>query len=291
MKVVDFMKTSMVIINYNDYKMTKRLLLNVRDYKCLNKIVIVDNNSTDNSYEKLKKFENEKIDVIRNDNRNFSSGLTMGAKYVIKKLGKCHIIFSNADIIIKDNKNLEMLSSDIEKGIGVVGPVIKQHEEISRGWKMPKVYQEILYNLPLMNRYFKRKFLYYKDEHYKSKLSIVDVVSGCFFLVDSTVLEKINYFDENTFLYYEENILAKRVEKLGVKIAVDNRVSIIHDHSVTIDKSVKRIDKYKILKNSQKYFVKEYLKASNLQLCLLLITNKISLIILYIRCFIGGLKK
>ena len=76
-----------------------------------------------------------------------------------------------------------------------------------------------------------------------------------------------------------------------MKIVIDNRVTIIHDHSITIDKSFKRIDKYKILKNSQRYFVKEYLDANSFELLLLFITNKFSLFLLYIRCFIGGFRK
>ena len=49
-------KIGFVIINYNDYENTNKLLNNIKDYKCLNKIVIVDNHSTDNSLKKLKKF-------------------------------------------------------------------------------------------------------------------------------------------------------------------------------------------------------------------------------------------
>ena len=49
-------KLGMVIVNYNDFDLTKRLLNNVKDYKCLNHIVVVDNNSSDNSFEKLKQF-------------------------------------------------------------------------------------------------------------------------------------------------------------------------------------------------------------------------------------------
>ena len=71
---------------------------------------------------------------------------------------------------------------------------------------------------------------------------------------------------------------------MNKKLVVDNRVSVIHDHSVTIDKTVKRINKYKILKASQKYYVKNYLKGNMFEMALLYITNKLSLMILYIRC-------
>lgn len=276
----------MVIINYNDYKTTMNLIDNIKDYKCLNDIIVVDNNSTDNSYKYLKKISHNNIDIIRNTkSRNFSSGLNLGAKYVIKKFGKCNIIFSNSDIIIKSEEDLIKLSSDIKDDIGIVGPIIEQCGEFNRGWHLSNVWTEILYNIAFIHKYFKKKYLYYNDSHYKGDLSYVDVVSGCFFLISSNVLEEINYFDENTFLYYEENILAKRVKMTNYKTVIDNRISIIHNHSVSVDKSFKKVGKYKILKESQKYYVKEYLGASKFQLMLLYITNKFSLIILYIRCF------
>ena len=51
-------KLAMVIINYNDYDTTKKLIDNIKNYKVLDKIIIVDNASTDNSYNKIKKLTN-----------------------------------------------------------------------------------------------------------------------------------------------------------------------------------------------------------------------------------------
>ena len=78
-------KIGMVIINYNDFELTSRLLKNIKNYKCLEKIVVVDNNSSDNSFEKLKEFESNRITIIKNSSRHFSSGLNVGAKCLIKK--------------------------------------------------------------------------------------------------------------------------------------------------------------------------------------------------------------
>lgn len=278
-------KLGMVIINYNDAKTTKKLLNNVKDYNCLDKIVVVDNHSTDNSLEELKEFESNHITIIKNSKNNgYASGLNAGAKYLIKELGVCNIIFSNPDISIKGEKDLKLLSSDITEQVKVVGPVICEHGSYNRGWRQTSANTEILLNLPLISRYFKKKLLFYKNEHYKKDISYVDVVSGCFFLVASSILEEIDYFDENTFLYYEELIFSKKVQQQGKKVCVDNRVEIIHSHSVTIDKNVKKIKKYRILKSSQRYYVHKYLKPNLIQKALLYLTNKLSLGILYIRC-------
>lgn len=293
MEVREFMtkKLGMVIINYNDAKTTKKLLTNIKNYKCLDKVVVVDNHSTDNSLDELKAFESNRTTIIKNSKNNgYASGLNTGAKYLIKELGDCNIIFSNSDIIIKGEKDLKMLSSSIKDNVGVVGPVIFEHGNYNRGWKLTSTNTEILLNLPLISRYFKKKLLYYKDNHYKTDISYVDVVSGCFFMVSSKVLEQIDYFDEKTFLYYEEQIFSKKVQRINMKICVDNRVEIIHDHSVTIDKNVKKINKYKILKSSQRYYVEEYLKSNLIQKALLYITNKLSLIVMYVRCMFRRVK-
>ena len=197
------------------------------------------------------------------------------------------IIFSNSDVIIKNESDLNKLSNDITDEVKVVGPVIEEHGRLNRGWKKTTPFKEILFNLPLISRYFKNKLLYYKDEYYDGEFSNVDVVSGCFFLADGKTLRDINYFDENTFLYYEEFILSSKIKSISKKTMIDNRVHIIHDHSVTIDKSVKRVQKYKILKESQRYYVKNYLKANFIQMFFLWLTNKLSLLILKIRCLLN----
>lgn len=278
-------KICFVIINYNDFETTSQLLNNIKDYKCLKEIVVVDNNSTDNSLEKLKEFESNQITIIKNSSRHFASGLNAGAKHLIKKVGKCNVIFSNSDVIIKGEEDLKRLSSDIgKKKIGVIAPVIEEHGNLNRGWRLPSANSEILFNLPLISRYFKKKRLQYHESHYQDDISFVDVVSGCFFMVSSDLLKKVNFFDDQTFLYYEEQIFSTKVAATNYRIAIDNRVHVIHNHSVTVDKNVNKIRKYRILKSSQRYYVKEYLKANVLQMALLYMTNKLSLGVLYVRC-------
>lgn len=279
-------KIGIVIINYNDFDTTRRLIKNIENYKCLEQIVVVDNNSTDDSFLKLKEFESSRITIIKNSSRHFSSGLNVGSKYLIEKIGKCNIIFSNSDVIIKGEEDLERLSSDIKGDVVVVGPTIEEHGILNRGWKLPSTNAEILFNIAFFSRFFKKKILLYDDNHYRKDTSYVDVVSGCFFMVDSTFLESVDFFDEFTFLYYEEQIFACKVKKSNKKEVVDNTVTIIHDHSVSIDKSVRRIAKHKIMKNSQRYYCHRCLHANFIQMALLHITDKLYVITLYIRSII-----
>lgn len=279
-------KIGMVIVNYNDYETTIKLINNVKNYKKLDLIVIVDNNSKDDSVSKIKEYTDDRIILLQNkENKGYASGLNIGAKYLNKYLKNCNIIFSNSDVIISKEEDIINLSNTIDDEIKVAGPIIKQNNEISRGWILPTTKDEVLFNLPLISRKLRKKVLY-KEEIYNNIITQVDVVSGCFFVVDGKTLKDINYFDENTFLYYEENILAKKIKDINKREAINNNVSIIHEHSETIDKNITKINKYKRLKESQRYYVKQYLNANIIDLFFLFITNKLSLIILYVRCLI-----
>ena len=96
----------------------------------------------------------------------------------------------------------------------------------------------------------------------------------------------IDYLDEGTFLYYEENIMGTKLKNKNLKTIIDTKVEVFHNHSITIDKSVKKISKYKILKKSQLYFHKKYNDANLFDIILLTLTNKLTLFILYIVYFI-----
>ena len=102
--------------------------------------------------------------------------------------------------------------------------------------------------------------------------------------------KKINYFDENTFLYYEENILGKKLKDNNMYCYIDNDVKVIHNLSVSVDKTYNSIKKYKILKNSQKYYEKNYNNLNIFGIILLRIFYYISLSISYIKIFILNLK-
>ena len=54
-----------VIINYNTKALAEKLVANVKDYQSISKILIVDNASTDDSYQELKKLENDRIEVLQ----------------------------------------------------------------------------------------------------------------------------------------------------------------------------------------------------------------------------------
>ncbi len=273
------MNIGMVIVNYNDFNNTKKLLDNIKDYKVLKEIVVVDNASIDDSVKELEKIKFKKLTIIQEkENKGYSAGLNKGAKYLIDKYQDINIIFSNADIIIPEEEVIKKLNADLKDDVVVASPVIVEGKHLNRGWKIPTPGQEILFNIPYFYKFFQKK-IYYKDNYYNKSFSLVEVVSGCFFMVSSKHLKDINYFDEKVFLYYEENILGVKTKRMGKYMVIDNSVKVIHNHALTIDKNVKRLKKYKLQKQSQYYFEKNYNKANLGERLLLKLTYYIGYII------------
>ena len=283
-----------VIINYNTKALAEKLVANVKDYQSISKILIVDNASTDDSYQELKKLENDRIEVLQaEENKGFSAGMNIGAKWAIELFSKCDIIFSNTDIIISSEETIEILQTALKmRRVAVASPVVFQENTISRGWKIPSAKEEILINLPGIGKKFQKKYMFYDEDHYKGKYSYVEAVSGCFFMIKSEALKRVNYFDENVFLYYEENILGEKLRNSSYTLVICNEALIIHDHSVSIDHNVGTINKFKILKTSQRYFQKKYHYATEKEIRKLKFTSNLTLITIYIRVFLkGGFKK
>ena len=280
------MKTGIIILNYNDSKTTIEMINQIKDFKSLNYILIVDNNSTDNSYKTLKKYEKGNIKVIKTkENKGYAAGNNFGIRYLIKNYKVDYIIISNPDIILKDS-DIKTLQNDLKENndIHLIAPNIKELNSIKRGWKLTKFKNDLLSNINYFHKYSRD---FYKAEEYNQKLTKVDVVSGCFFMIRKDVFEKVDFFDENTFLYYEEDILGKKLKDNGYNSYIDNNVVVTHDLSVSIDKSLNSLKKYKILKESQKYYEKEYNKLNICGIILLRITYYISYFISFIHYVIS----
>ncbi len=263
------MKNAIIILNYNDSENTKLLVQDIKNYKVLDYIVIVDNKSTDDSLEKLKVLESDKVKLVEaSQNNGYAAGNNVGVKYAIEKLKVDNLIISNPDIIVRE-KDIKTLIEDLEDtNISVIAPIIKEPTNISRGWKLPTFASELISNIPFIRR-FEFSLLSYPAAKYQSNLTNVDVVKGCFFIIKKEALETIGLFDEHTFLYYEEIIMAKKLKENGYNTYVDNRVTVIHALDQCISKNVRRIDKFKILKDSQYYYEKYVVKRNPFALIIL----------------------
>ena len=78
------MKTGIVILNYNDYETTLKCLQPILDYKNIDYIIVVDNCSTNDSYDQLAKHRNDRWILLRSpSNGGYAKGNNIGINYLL----------------------------------------------------------------------------------------------------------------------------------------------------------------------------------------------------------------
>ena len=139
----------------------------------------------------------------------------------------------------------------------------KENKPIRRSaWKMRTFGLDVIHSTRLLEMIFYKilRSGEYSTKEYEKELLEVEAISGAFFIIRSNVLEEINLLDENVFLFYEEDILAKKLKEKGYKTISLNSEKFIHFESQTIGKTYSYFKKKKELYKSKIYYHKTYNK-------------------------------
>lgn len=246
------MKTGIVVLNYNDADETIDFVKKINSFNATDYICVVDNGSTDDSLKQLKKLKKIHLIALEN-NLGYAAGNNAGLKYLYEQ--ECdNYIIANPDIIVDKANFIDFIAHmNSNNSYQIFGPTIEEQGKINHGWKQRTISYDIHDNYPIVNRIFKHRNKYSKS-HYKGAITPVDCISGCFFGIKKAVIDKIGFLDEGTFLYYEEDILCTKAKNNGLQVCVLNKVRVIHNHSVTINKNINHYRKLRILKDSQMYY-------------------------------------
>lgn len=263
-------KVAMIIVNYNDYNNTARLINEVKDYSLLSWIVVVDNASNDGTSVYLKQLEDAKIIVLFSEqNAGYARGNNFGMRYAVNQLGADTFVIANPDISYSERTLYELIEVCNQGGqkIGLVtAQMVSSKSNHGYGvWKLPSIGKLIFNNLIFLKKIFGDRTRYSSKE-LQGDLCKVDVIAGSFFVCSAAVMQDIGFFDENTFLYGEENILAYKLKDAGYSNYLCNHLFYEHEHSVSIDKNVQNIrKKFMWLYDSMIYYNKQYLHTNRFQ--------------------------
>ena len=263
-----------VVLNYNDWRTTTNFVQRVKSYSSLNHIVVVDNCSSDESWENLKSLSDEKISIIKSDeNRGYAAGNNCGIRYLRKKFPEVkNVIISNPDIYVADN-DIKLLLHKLDEGYGMSTGLIhnynSKHGTKSLAsnfcWRVPR-YNDLIWNHLLLiykvrRNIFKNSIYINLADYIDQKCIDTECVPGCFFTISMNALDTIGDFDEDTFLFSEESILGYRLKNFGYKVCVLPEVEILHEQSTSINKSIKNSKKKEQIRlDSECLYLKKYLK-------------------------------
>ena len=276
-----------VILNFNDSLTTIKLVQAIKNYKSINHLVVVDNNSTDNSFEELKKLEkiDSHIKVIKTvKNGGYGYGNNVGIRYC-KKLGCSFVLIANPDVKFSEESihaSLEFLQNHAE--CAAVAPRMIGGGAI----KFAAPLKDMTFSVMTLNRIFKPR--YYSDSFYNNKTWVyVDALPGSLVLFDVNKFLDVGLYDENVFLYHEEVIIGKRFAYAGYKSVLLLQQVYHHYHSVSVRKTYKQSIKPKIFAmQSHRYYLEKYCHANQLELAIFDVLKQVAKIEMFIWLRIKG---
>ena len=279
---------SILTLNYNDYNTTYEFINTHINYVFIEKIVVVDNSSTDDSFKKLKAINNEKLVLLKtNKNIGYGAGNNYGLRWIKDNLKSEYVLLSNPDVIISECSIIKVYDFlKAHKNAVIAAPFMLN----AKGEKM----HNTAFKLPTLKSYFCTIGLigskYFNTLPYSdivdedAQFKKVGAVSGSCFMLDLDKFLSFGGFDENVFLYCEEVIVGLRAKMNLMDIYLLSNETFIHNHSVSISKTYNsQIKRQKILYQSKLYVIKHYYKASKLIYALAQLIVKIALFEYFIK--------
>ncbi|MFZ1720059.1 MAG: glycosyltransferase family 2 protein [Candidatus Moraniibacteriota bacterium] len=206
---------AIIVLNYNGKDCLSHALGSLQrlDYVA-KKIIVVDNNSRDGSFETAKITFPHGVFLKNTANVGFAAGMNVGIREAFR-LGAKYIWLFNNDASA-DASTLTWLVRFCESrgDVGAVSPVIT--DALGNTWF---AVGEISYL---------RMRAYHDTKVRGSRPYQSEYLSGCALFLPSAVLREGGLLDERYFLYYEDADLSLRIRKSGKKLFVLPTARVAH---------------------------------------------------------------
>ncbi|TXD52977.1 MULTISPECIES: glycosyltransferase family 2 protein [unclassified Polaribacter] len=267
--IIDKLKIdiSIVIVNYKSWKHLENCLDSInlsvsKDFSL--EVIIVDNCSHDDLFEVFKK-KFPQLNFIENTGNNgFANGCNLGAK----NSNGDFLLFLNPDTIISETALLKIFNyAKGNKNVGIVS--CNQRNTNGSYEKNTRFFPDSETLFGSFRAVFKKR-LNAKILN-KNNVLYPDWVSGAIVFISKTWFDKVNGWNEDFWMYYEDVDLSKKVSKLGAQIVLLTDTEIIHNHggssrlnikTAKITKTELIISKHVYIKNhfkGLKYFILQFL--------------------------------
>lgn len=254
------MDISVVIVNYNVRYFIEQCILSVLDAsKNLNvEIIVVDNNSTDDSCSILQEnYPNVHL-IINRENVGFSKANNQGV--AISK-GK-YVLILNPDTVVAED-TLDLIFSFAEKkhnlgslGVKLIDGSGKFLPESKRGIPTPMVSFNKLFGISST-----QTGKYYATHLLENESGVVDVLVGAFMFLKKEIYTEVNGFDEDYFMYGEDIDLSYKILNKGYQNYYFSATKVIHYKGESTKKDIIYL---KYFHNAMKIFYKKHFKLNKI---------------------------
>ena len=239
---------SIILLTYNNLDYTKKCIESIRKFANNYEIIVVDNNSTDDTVKWLKE-QNDIKYILNSENKGFPAGCNQGIKIAKKEND---IFLLNNDTVIMPNSIFDLrmgLYSD--KRVGATGSV---SNKVSNCQQIKVKYDDL-------DGYFKYSLRnnITNESTYEKRFKLV----GFAMMIKRKVLDKVGLLDERfTPGNYEDDDISVRILLEGYSLLLCKDSYIHHFGSVSFGKNLNSF--WNVLNvNSKKFQQKWGFEANN----------------------------
>ena len=258
------MQLSVIILNYNVRYFLEQCVLSIQK-ALINldaEIIVVDNNSSDDSCEMMKQLFPH-IKLIENP---VNVGFPKGNNIAVAEAKGEYICILNPDTVVAEDTFEKILNYVTLSGVevsntGIIGCKLIDGTgnflpESKRGVPTPWVAFTKIFGLYKFSNYFGKYYAQHLTENQSGK---VDVLVGAFMVMKRDLYLQVGGFDENCFMYSDDIDLSYMIQKLGKENFYFHETSVIHYKG----ESTVRDEKYlKRFREAMQFFYKKHFKKS-----------------------------
>ena len=246
------MKLSIIILNYNvRYFLELCLKSVVAAISTIDtEIIVVDNNSNDESCNMIKQLFPEVTLIENKENFGFSKGNNQG---VAVAKGE-YICILNPDTVVAEDTFEKLLKfTSLQEKPGIVGCKLID----GTGQFLPESKRNIPTVKVALRKLLGNSKKYYANHLNRDETGKVDILVGAFMLLKKEIYHEVNGFDEDYFMFGEDIDLSYRILNLGYNNYYFSDTTIIHYKG---ESTLKNLNYVKDFYNAMQLFYKKHFK-------------------------------
>ncbi|HLF25339.1 MAG TPA: glycosyltransferase family 2 protein [Anaerolineae bacterium] len=203
---------ALIILNYNRRDDTLACLRSLQALSYPNaRWLLVDNGSTDDSVERVRR-EFRNVDILETgDNLGFAAGNNVGLRAALDAGADYLLLLNNDTEVAPDLLDVLIETCEAEPRIGVVGPKIYYHDRPDTLWSAGGL-------IDWRRGTSAMRGLDEVDRGQFDASTDVDFVTGCALLVRRAAVEQAGLIDERFGMYFEETEWCVRIARGGWRI-------------------------------------------------------------------------
>ena len=223
---------SIIIVSYNTREMTLACLHSVYEQTTdiSFELIVVDNNSKDNSAQAIAEDFPEVTLVASKENLGFAQANNLAAKNVQGEF----LLLLNPDTFVLDGAIQKLHafarthpSNRVYGGRTLFGDYTLNPTSC---WKKPTLWSLFCYATGLVS-IFRRNALFDPESYgpwQRDSVREVDIVTGCFLLIEKKLWDQLDGFDPQFFMYGEDADLCLRAAQEGTRPIITPDATVVH---------------------------------------------------------------